>query len=316
MKLLSELIRTAPLVCCPDPGFRHAVSRAKYCFRGLLFPRLTRAWFDLLEQPKLIPLVHAHPHILSKLQRPYLNRSLGPRKKLDALKQHYLFVTTQFSDLMMKMVSCPQGLALATVRLEEVGDLNLRLFYLDHFEKEGELTLAIVDEGSGSNVYFLTFCVSSFTLDRRELFIGGLQARKHPEDKERIIAITRKMFGLRPKALLFFSVQQLAGFFGITSIRAVSDEMHVYRHFRKRKEIQASYNKFWTECDGRPSRDGMFDLPVLHLERDLSDLKAAKRQMYRRRYAMLRELAAQIRFNLANSIIPSGQGTGQDEVHR
>ncbi len=142
--------------------------------------------------------------------------------------------------------------------------------------------------------------------DGKQIFIGGLQGSTQPQDKDRVIAITRAMHGLRPKALLVFALQQLALVWTISGIRAVSDDMHVYRHYRKRKNLRARYEEFWQECGGQRGADGMFDLPTEPGQRDLSTLKAAKRQMYRRRYAMAEDLTQRIRASLP---IQAGRGT-------
>ncbi len=86
--LLKDLVRTARLVH-PDPGLLDVLWRAKYCLRGLALPRLTYEWFRLLQSQKLAVVAATHPHIRSKLQRPYLNRTLAPRERLRALENHY-----------------------------------------------------------------------------------------------------------------------------------------------------------------------------------------------------------------------------------
>src|SRR5258708_7646484 len=173
MNLLKALVRTAPLVH-PHPGLRDAVSRVKYCARGLAFSRHTSEWFRLLRTPKLAMIARAHPHILSKLQRPYLNRSLGTSRRLEILKQHYGFVAARFADSLMKEVYGPHGLLLASIPLGDIGHLELRLGY-SRYGKEGDLTLSLQNRHSGAVLFALTFCFSRFEPDHREIFIGGLQ---------------------------------------------------------------------------------------------------------------------------------------------
>jgi len=110
-----------------------------------------------------------------------------------------------------------------------------------------------------------------------------------------VIAITRAMYGLRPKALLVFVLQQLAACWGIARLRAVSDDTHIYRHPHKIRDLAASYDELWTESGGTLAGDGMFDLPATFVPRDISTLKPNKRQMYRRRYVLMAEIAEQIK---------------------
>ena len=214
------------------------------------------------------------------------------------LNQHYAFVITAFSDRLRTAVLHPRGLCLAKLPVAGNAALSLRLLYYGQFEKEGELTIGIFSETLLQAVCFLTFSISSFTPNQRGMFVGGLQGSRSVTEKEDVISITRQMHGMRPKALLFFALQQLASFWKVTSIRAVSDEQHIYRHIRKRKTINARYNEFWTECGGRRQSDGMFELPVVREDRDLTEMKATKRQMYRRRYAMLTRLSEEIQTTL------------------
>jgi hypothetical protein len=102
-----------------------------------------------------------------------------------------------------------------------------------------------------------------------------------------------------------FALQQLAAVWGLDSIRAVSDRQHVYRHYRKRKKLNTSYDKFWLESGGQLGEDGLFTLPLRFTPRDLKGMNASKRQMYRRRYVMLQELATQIRDTGIKHMLPS-----------
>ena len=60
--------------------------------------------------------------------------------------------------------------------------------------------------------------------------------------------------------------------------------------------IEASYDRLWTESGGTMSpHDGCFDLPLRHVEIPREESKTSKRSLYQKRYALLRDLAAQLR---------------------
>lgn len=304
MILLFQLLRTARQVH-PDPGWWDRLSRVKYCARGLLLPRLTRKWFDILDTSKLAVIGRNHPHIFSKLQRSYLDRSPGPWSRLQALKNHYRFVTLRLSDDSVHRIYGSSGLVLTRIPLAGAGSIELRLSYYDSLSKEGEMCLAVHDGDTGGLLATLSFCVTRYEASRTEVFVGGLQGFTSPSQKERIITITRSLHGLRPKALLLFALQQLAAVWHLDSIRAVSDSQHVYRHYRKRKKVAMSYDEFWLESGGQPGADGLFALPTTAAPRDLTGMKPSKRQMYRRRYVMLQDLAEQIRHSVARHTLPA-----------
>lgn len=298
--LIKELLRTAPLVH-PHPGLRDRAWRVKYCLRGLARARLTREWFRLLRTPGLERIARAHPHIRSKLQRAYLTRALGPKERLAALKCHYSFILQRFPEAMLRQVYMPHGFLLASLPLAELGNFSLRLAYCHSLGKEGDLTIRFEDEAAHRPIYSLTFSVTVDEPEHREAIIGGLQGYTRGEDNERVISLTRRMHGLRPKALVLFTLQQFACVWDFTNIRAVTDAMHIYRHYLRRKEVAARYDDFWRESGGLLAADNLFDLPVLPAMRPTSTIKASKRAMYKRRYAMLEEIAHQIQASVGNS---------------
>ena len=287
------LVKTAPLIH-PGHSLISFCKQAKHCVRGLVFIRHTKEWFQSLQRPELAVVATHHPYLFQKLQRPYLNRTLNTCQRFRALQQHYQFVAGQFSPVVRQEIYGTLGKQLAVLSLEGVGKFGLRLS-CSKLEKEGDLTIGLVNLDTGKELFRLAFSITQWESEPREIFIGGLQGRKMPNSKEVIVAITRGCHGLRPKALLLFALQTLAGIWGVTRLRAVSDAMHIYRHWRKRKQLAASYDEWWRESGGRLASDGIFDLPATFVPRDIATLKVNKRQMYKRRYRMLEEIAGQMK---------------------
>ena len=296
--LVSTLLKTAPLIHQKaSPG--GIIKRAKYVMRGLAFARYTTEWFDFLQTPGMAYIVNHHPHLFHKLQRPYLHCASSTAERLKTLQTHYQFVLTHFSPAMIKEVFTHWGILLFEMDIKGFGTLEVRLL-LGNMQKEGDLTIAIWEKSSKQRIGFLSFSVWKCENDRKEIFIGGLQGDKQTAEAQ-VVAITRGLYGLRPKALLFFILQQLAAIWQIQSIRAVSDEKHIYRHFQTRRELRASYDSFWIECGGTLAEDKFFDLPAAFVPREISTIRVNKRQLYRRRYAMLDGIVAQIQKNLSDA---------------
>jgi uncharacterized protein VirK/YbjX len=290
--LIKELARTAPLVC-PGMGKAAWFGRFKYCARGLFMANCSREWFRELRRPELELLVTYHPYIYCKLQRPYLHRKLNPRQRLAILQHHYRFVANRFSQRALQGIYATAGFLMAIIPLEGVGNFGIRLCHSRH-TKEGDLLLHLTNLDSGQTLFEMSFCISRFARDGVQVFIGGLQGNKLANDRDTIVQLTRAMYGLRPKALLVFAIQQLAAGWNATKILAVSDANHIYRHHHKRKDLTASYDAFWIECGGSMNAEGMFELPVTFVPRETSAIKVNKRQLYGRRYALVTEIAQQI----------------------
>jgi uncharacterized protein VirK/YbjX len=294
--LIKDLLKTAPLVHrVTTPG--GLIKRAKYCARGLAFARYTREWFAFLQMPELSFIVKHNPWLYHKLQRPYLNRILNTAARLEALQQHYRFVLTHFPVPMMEEAHVIPGLLLAELTTEKTGPLELRLA-CSTMEKEGDFMIYVRNRELKKRLSMLSFSVWKYAADRKEIYVGGLQG-DNGTGEDIIVAATRALYGIRPKALVFFVLQQLAACWGITHIQAVGDNMHIYRHFQKFKALAASYDEFWPDRGGVMDPDGFFHLPVAFVPRDIATIRVNKRQMYRRRYVMLEQIAEQIRTRLS-----------------
>jgi uncharacterized protein len=296
--LVSKLLATAPLIH-RDPSPGGVVKRVKYCLRGLAFAPYTSEWFDFLQMPKLTFIVENNPALFHKLQRPYLNRTLNIAERLEALKQHYLFILDQFSQSLTEEVYSPSGKLLLELPIAGIGTLDLRLLG-NKMQKEGDLTLWLANKETGIGIATMSFSISKWQRHHKEIFIGGLQGNKDTDERT-VVAITRALYGLRPKALLFYIVQRLATHWGVNHVRAVSDDLHIYRHFQSRRNVAASYNQFWDECGGILAPDGIFDLPAAFVPREISTIRANKRQLYRRRYAMLEGVNHQLIARISGS---------------
>lgn len=183
---------------------------------------------------------------------------------------------------------------------------DLRLFYHDKLEREGELTLAVREVETGVMLAGLTFCLAHNGGERIAI-VGGLQAGGDPRTLGLIHAATKGLCGMRPKALLLWCLQQLAQPWRLTQIQAVGNSQHVWRHWLKRMEIAASYDEFWRESDGRRlPGDESWELPLSFNARPRGELKPSRRKTHERRYAMLDALRPRLLAALA-AHSPDGQ---------
>jgi uncharacterized protein VirK/YbjX len=275
----------------PEQSLPERLDRLKYIFRGLCAPLQTSGWFRILKTPQLGEMLQRNPHMLSKLQRPYLHVKLSGHDKIAALKFHYDYLLTCMSADMIAAIAEPSGVVVSQLDFAEDGKFSLRFYYDTRFEKEGELCLGLFDDIASEFLFTITFCIVQDKVSGEPtLFVGGLQGHKFDNQRERIVTLTRNMHGLRPKALLVFAVQRLAQMWGLKSIIGVGDSQHIYRKFGRRKEFNACYDAFWEECDGVRNFVGNYVIPAEPQTRSISELPSGKRSLYRKRYAMLAEM--------------------------
>jgi uncharacterized protein VirK/YbjX len=67
-------------------------------------------------------------------------------------------------------------------------------------------------------------------------------------------------------------------------------------------KVLLNYDEIWEDRGGVPGDDGFFVLPTAFSQRDISDVPAKKRSMYRRRYAMLDQLSTGIGIALKSDL--------------
>ena len=280
----------------PYRGPADLKDRIKYILRGLARPASTRQWFQLLQNPELAIVVRNNPRITSKLQRPYLYSGLKMADRMQILREHYRFLTEYFSPTELERIYSKRGLVLAVLpHIGELGQFSVRLIFRRMCEKEGEITVFLMSDKTELPIMALSFTVTSFTEASREIFLGGLQAFKLSYQHDLVVAVTRGLHGLRPKALLLYTVQELARLWNIPSLRAVSNERCIYRDLRlRKKKVLVNYDEFWLESGGRLNDDGLFTLPAVFVPRPTETIKPNKRSLYKQRYAMLKNVSEQM----------------------
>jgi uncharacterized protein len=287
--------------------------RSRFFLRALGQPWLTRAWLARLVQSDIAPLWAARPRLAQKLQRPYVCCAWDSPMRLAALLKHYDFLGEIFAPE-ARVAIYEDGVDLVRITLAGSGEQwDIRLFYHDRYEREGEMTLAIREVATGVTLAGLTFCLAQ-NGDERVAIIGGVQASNDPRTRGLIHVATKGLFGMRPKALLLWCLQQLAQPWSLTQIQAVGDSQHVWRHWMKRREISASYDEFWRESDGRTlPGGGSWELPLKYNSRTRGELKPSRRKTYECRYAMLGALGPRLLARFA-ALAPGGRAKAALEL--
>jgi|GEM_PF-1558254 len=279
----------------------------KFFVRAGLAPQLTREWLRRLTSSELAPLWTLRPRLASKLQRPYQCALWSPRQKLEALLAHYALFPKLVQASFRQEIYGPGCTLLCIHHLESKRELQLRLFYRDQFEKEGELTLGVVDRATETMLAGVTFSIGQ-RQETRTAFIGGLQASPGPQTRALIHDVAKEMHGMRPKAFALWCLQSLLQQWGVQELRAVGDDQHIYCHWRKRRQIAASYNEFWAESDGECGEAGLWSVPLIPRVRSREELKPSRRKAHERRYALLGQI--ETRLAAAVAVLASGAGNG------
>lgn len=284
----------------------HTGMRVEHRFRRLVLRTAVQAlrrspfvtdWYPSLDDPLMLRILEAHPRICEKVARPYLRCGLSYGERHRALIGHYHWLRTHLSAAALEAVFVGEGLELAHLVLPGAGAYRLILRYHDQFEMEGDLTLSLMGPDD-ARIYSMTFSMLA-AQGGLHAQIGGAQGGAG-DLAETVRRLTKALHGMRPKALVLFALMRLVAGWGATRLTGVRSANHVYQcqAYRRgrRFRVRADYDALWQEAGGVVASDNprLFALPLAWPQRALHEIPSHKRGLYRRRYALLSELGAEL----------------------
>jgi uncharacterized protein VirK/YbjX len=171
-------------------------------------------------------------------------------------------------------------------------DVSLLIDRAKWLSREGHLTLSLF---KGSFRAF-TVSFSLFNLEDLEVFIGGIQGRNGDDILSLYRELTKDFHGMRPRDFMLELLRLFAIKIGAKHIHAVADAQKISRHeyFGARGAPGLYYDEIWAERGGTKIGETHFELPLGGTRRDLEEIAAKKRSMYRKRYEMLDHLESSI----------------------
>jgi len=291
--LISELVSGK---LAPAPIWKKADYRLKFLLRTMIFYRSTRLMLDTLGQrPDFMRLLNAQVTLPSKTHRQYLARGLSSMQRTQAIIGHYQFIDSLKSTQFAAALTASDPTALLSFEGKEGTQFTLYASCARKAEREGESTLWFCD-ADNTVLASTTFSVARSN-NGWELIVGGLQGPRRSISHDVIKHATRACYGLFPKRILVEFFGLMAAECGITTLSGVSDNGHVFRalryRFSKGRHFHASYDEFWASLDGVKSDPFRWQLPLAQERKSLEDIASKKRAEYRRRFALLDEMATQ-----------------------
>lgn len=281
----------------PGDAWQNPRYRRKFMLRSLVSPFSTgKLLSTLASQPLLGEMLHAQPGLPCRLHRPYLAANFNRNDALNALCFHYQTLTQTLPEKLLHSHLSESGARLAQLNGKDESQYYIDFCAIANMDKEGEATL-IMSNAEGCELAGLTFTLC-FYQGKSTLFIGGLQGAKSWVPHEAIQNATKACHGLFPKRLLLETACQLARHIGVEQILAVSNSAHIYRSWRyqkkKKDRLHADYDSFWQSMSGELLAQGYFKMPDEVARKPLEDIASKKRAEYRRRYALLDGMNANI----------------------
>jgi len=253
-------------------------------------PEDALTWFSMMRSEDLAPFAKANPLLSFKPMRVYLSTRWAQERRTEVMRH----------GAAREALLRPEedGVVLARMELGDLGPGELRLGFDHRFRKEGEFAVTLWCPQRGGRI-----CTFSFALEWQErglvMYAGAVQGTNR-EEETIMKTLGKLMHGLRPKALVGFAGQEIARTLGVREILAAGNTIQVHRkkhliHLGWAHDVTFDYDAFWSELGGRPAFDGWFHLPRKAKRRSREEIKPNKRTLYARRYALMDDLAAQIR---------------------
>lgn len=250
-----------------------------------------RRWYETSDNPLRDRAVQKFPLIEGAMYWPYINHKWSVDTKLQVIDTHYRILgrlssaltNATFTDLVL--VDCE----------EEYPGLRLVLEKAPWFMREGEIVLSIfvgVDR-----VYSVAFTLGE-DHGQRIVYVGALQGRSLENAMEIYRNLTHALHGMRPRDFLMSALKMLCAGIGVEKIWGIRSDcrQHHGKYFAgsHKEKLLADYDEVWEEHGGIDMKNCFFSIPAVVTYRDASEIPARKRANYKRRYAMLDKLAANI----------------------
>jgi uncharacterized protein VirK/YbjX len=269
---------------------------AKIRLRALLHWRQTPDWLELLNShPAFSEYLRNYPKFLYKIYRPYVSHALSPAQRLETVRAHYQFMFRRgLGQTIARASNGPVVLGEAVGKSGLVYQVQLRT--VNMFEREGELALQLVQDDKV--LYTVAFAVAPRD-GVPAISLGCLQGGKLEDAREAIRTATRELHGIRPKQLMANLVQQLGHDYGCERMVMVSNRNRVIYKAIRNGRVLADYDQLWQELGARVRADGDFELEcAAPAAPDLEQIPSKKRSEARKRYELVRSLAAAVSVSL------------------
>lgn len=270
-------------------------------FRAAASPRAFGEWVAFLLQPELLPYTQENKLLWHRPLLGYLSTSWNDERKLKVLRDSYRFALRHPGPLRQALLQSAE-VTFAEVPLgEETGTVRLALTHDERFRREGEWTLRVYCDKIGGEL-----CSIAFSLEETPAgwvaYAGAIQGGRGANE-ESIKASAKAMHGVRAKAMAIFALQEVVSALGVVRLLGAGNsiQMSAAKHLIRVRwnKISFNYDAMWLEADGKPAEEGWFELPRREVRRTREEIKANKRPLYARRYAL---------FDLLQAAVGSGLG--------
>lgn len=160
--------------------------------------------------------------------------------------------------------------------------------------KEGCLSVMLKYEERA--FYQIIFWINKDKDGNEAMYIGAMQGPNVDESRDAIKRMTKWAHGYRTKNLILYMTQAVARALRLKKIYAVSNYgYYANNHVRADRKLKTNFGDFWLEAGGKETENERFyELPLVEHRKTMEEVPTRKRAVYRRRFAFLDEVDAEI----------------------
>ena len=265
-------------------------------FTAMFGHRAFSAWVGFLLRPENAPFAEANPILWHRTLLGYLSTRWDGEKKVRVLMDSYRFARSHPGPLLEALRTKTEQTIAGVALGEGKGRLLISVLSDDRFRREGEWTVRVRWDQVEGELCSIAFAVEEVE-GRWTAYVGAIQGGSGANE-ESIKASAKALHGVRAKAMAIFALQEIVSSLGIARLLGAGNaiQMNNAKHMIHVpwNRISFDYDAMWSEADGRPAEDGWFELPLREVRRSREEIKANKRPLYARRYALFDELKAAI----------------------
>jgi uncharacterized protein VirK/YbjX len=267
-------------------------------FTAMATHRSFSAWVGFLIRAENRPFAEANPMLWHRTLLGYMSTRWDGHKKLKVLTDCYRFAQSHPGPLQDSLLGKKnEAFTFAEVPLgDESGTIRYVLVSDDRFRREGEWTLRVVCDQLGGELCSIAFSVEE--IDGQWVAYAGAIQGGSGANEVTIKASAKAMHGVRAKAMAIFALQEVVSTLGFARLLGAGNaiQMSNAKHMIHVpwNKISFNYDGMWAEADGKPAEEGWFELPLREVRRTREEIKANKRPLYARRYALFDQLQAAV----------------------
>ncbi|AFF25006.1 VirK/YbjX family protein [Pasteurella multocida] len=277
-----------PMRLYPDQGKKsYRLKRFRFHLRSLLHQGNIKRFEQFINQhPTLAGLLNSHPSFSYPLAHRFLDKRFSTKQRFAAICENLRFLPEKFTAL-----GLPQLWEKEMCFGEVIEDFELYLCLNYHQAMEGYWALELRYKPTGQLIYLLTFGKVE-----QSLLIAVIQGPNFEGSKELVKVLTKKCHGLRPAYLMVEVMKALTNALGYDKLLGIPHKYQNKSRLVQSKRYVVDYDAIFAESAGELK--DYWELPVQFAMKDMDSIPSNKRSMYRKRYAMLEQLQANMKQTL------------------